>query len=123
MPRRSDLAGELYPVSDYAGSTSWRTALSQRYPNGVRFTLDGYPDFSPYAIRIVEVEGMTGEARDFRLADRAAGFNASNPRPDGFTWHHHQNGTHMLLVPTDLHDAISHSGGASRLRARHGISR
>lgn len=44
----------------------------------------------------------------YEMADSAA-------VPDGYTWHHHQDGTTMQLVPTDLHDAVRHTGWAAIL--------
>jgi hypothetical protein len=86
----------------------------------VRFSKEGFPDFSPYdttngKIRIKYTGTRNG---DFAEADRLAGFTADNPRPEGFTWHHHHdvgaNGEGLMqLVPTDLHDAVQHTGGVS----------
>ena len=40
---------------------STRTAdLAAKYPNGVRFTTEGFPDFTPYVQVSVEVKGLTG---------------------------------------------------------------
>jgi hypothetical protein len=36
--------------------------------------------------------------------------------PRGYTWHHHQNGKTLMLVPTDLHDAVKHGGGVANSR-------
>ena len=30
-----------------------------------------------------------------------------------YTWHHHENGEHMMLVENEVHELISHSGGFS----------
>jgi hypothetical protein len=38
-------------------------------------------------------------------------------RAAGLTWHHHQGGTVMLLVPRRLHGVVPHTGGASAARA------
>lgn len=37
------------------------------------------------------------------------------PTPQDFTWHHHPDGCHMMLVPSILHNSIVHVGGKSRL--------
>ncbi|KIE05765.1 hypothetical protein NF27_CY00010 [Candidatus Jidaibacter acanthamoeba] len=50
---------------------------------------------------------------DLRKANEAAGFKKT---PDNYTWHHHEDGKTMELVPKDLHNAIQHTGGASKLR-------
>ena len=36
-------------------------------------------------------------------------------KPSNMTWHHHQDTRTMQLIPTDIHNAVRHSGGASRL--------
>ncbi len=85
--------------------------------SGVRFTPDGYPDFEPHAIMRVEINQSGNNTRDFRAANIEAGIGTSSrshySSHPGYTWHHHQNGRSMLLVPTELHDAARHSGGAS----------
>jgi hypothetical protein len=45
---------------------------------------------------------------DNAAANAAAGLLET---PDGFTWHHHQDGTTMMLVPNNIHRRITHSGG------------
>ncbi|MGK3970047.1 HNH endonuclease [Sorangium sp. So ce118] len=45
---------------------------------------------------------------DFRAASQAAGLSRT---PEGYTWHHHQDGTTMQLVPSDIHRMTGHTGG------------
>jgi hypothetical protein len=101
-----------------------------RPPNGGRartyqvpFDSRGNPDFYGYARRLpnnqraVQIPMTGNRSRDFAAADRAAGYTPSNPRPAGYTWHHHQNRRSMILVPSDLHGAIPHRGGVSGVRS------
>ena len=109
----------------------------------VRFR-NGYPDFSTWSRGQVNI-GQSGHASDFAEADRlfAEGVvRGSRPVPPGYTvddfsrngeaiaagteryrrtvgltWHHHQGGRRMLLVPTRLHANVPHTGGASAARA------
>lgn len=91
---------------------------------------DGYPDFSPYAHKVempdgslvparveIEMKGVNGP--DFKAANEAMakklGVNAYDA-PDGFTWHHNQDGVTMELIPSELHNNVPHSGGASLAR-------
>ena len=83
-----------------------------------------YPRFEGYAhptySSAVEVRGMNGAyGHDARLANRQLGIGT---RPKGYTWHHLENGTHMILVRTDIHSVrsggFSHMGGASIIRNR-----
>ncbi len=94
-------SGQVYELSG---------KLAEKYPKGVNFTKEGFPDFNPYAKVKVEVSGLTGKASDFTMANKAAGLKTT---PTGYTWHHVENGTTMILVPTDLHQAVRHTGGAS----------
>ncbi|WP_350657621.1 HNH endonuclease, partial [Psychrobacter sp. S1-30-MNA-CIBAN-0213] len=34
-------------------------------------------------------------------------------KPDNYTWHHVENSTKLILIPTDLHGAVRHNGGRS----------
>ncbi len=88
---------------------------------------DGYPDFSNHKYSgsggksEVQID-MTGKnSTDFKLANQEAGFgNSANAHPDGYTWHHHQDGKTMQLVNTDAHASAPHTGGASSARAGGG---
>jgi hypothetical protein len=92
-----------------------RAALAREFPNGVRYTRAGYPVFTPYAEKAVYVDGLNGNmANDNKLANRAANIPGSEP-PDGYTWHHAEDGTRMELVPTHLHKAVSHTGGRAAM--------
>lgn len=99
----------------YAGQTfEFSGDLAEKYPNGVKFTEDGFPDLKPYAKVKVEVEGLKGNTTsDFTAANRAAGLKST---PQGYTWHHVEDGVTMELVPTDLHQAVRHTGGASLIK-------
>ncbi|MEJ6402406.1 HNH endonuclease [Yoonia sp. 2307UL14-13] len=79
---------------------------------------DGYPDFDddsmkqylhPDAKNGVSIE-MTGTRRhDDELANTVSGFDRT---PDGYTWHHGDDGTSMYLVQERAHaDVIPHTGG------------
>jgi len=107
-PRNSGYAGRAYD------GRAWTPELSQRYPEGVRFTGEGFPDFSPYARARVQIDDLTGVyARDAAAANRAVGL----PRtPEGYTWHHVEDGRTMILIPRDLHGGVPHTGGAAVIR-------
>ncbi|MBY4867300.1 hypothetical protein DIE14_12775 [Burkholderia sp. Bp9017] len=84
-----------------------------RYPNG-------YPDFSPYAVRSVDVEGLQGNhskapTGDFGKADAKAGSVADYKNN---TWHHHENMVTMQEVPKDIHGEFTHRGGVSNLKSQ-----
>ncbi len=74
---------------------------------------NGFPDFSPYAKSKVKID-MTGvDSKDFAAADRAMKeVDPSWTKPDGWTWHHSEDGTTMMLVPTEV-NSVPHTGGAA----------
>lgn len=81
----------------------------------VTYNADGYPDFSPYAEAEVQVDNLQGTMPpDDALANQAAGLDST---PDGYTWHHVEDGQTMQLVPSDIHSTFPHTGGASILRS------
>ena len=94
------------------------SVLATEYPKGVRFTSQGFPDFTDYAGRTVKLQQTGNNATDFANANALAGFTKT---PPGFTWHHVEDGTTMQLVPTDLHRAVGHTGGAYLVKRRNGI--
>lgn len=113
--------------SDYAGKTFELKdpELAAKYPDGVPFTKDGFPDFSAYAKDTVRFElpsssalkadtCLTGNnAHDFKLANQMMGYKET---PAGYTWHHNEDMQTLQLIPTDLHMAVRHTGGASLIR-------
>ena len=36
--------------------------------------------------------------------------------PDGYVWHHVENGRTMQLIPREIHNAVRHTGGAAVIR-------
>jgi hypothetical protein len=90
-----------------------REDLAAAYPRGVRFTRAGYPVFTPHSVERVRVDGLDGFMRnDEPLANKAAGLKET---PDGYTWHHVEDGKTMELVPTDVHRAVQHTGGRAAM--------
>jgi hypothetical protein len=95
-----------------------------KYANGVKFSDEGFPDFSPYTYTFddntkqmiitdpAELKKIYGN-NFAKECDRLAGFGRDNPKPDGYTWHHHQDLGVMELVPTDVHAIYAHTGGKS----------
>lgn len=90
--RNQHLAGKNHPVT------------------GVPFDADGYPDFRAAGVveKEVKIKFTGNRERDFDLANKAAGLSK---KPNNSTWHHHQDGTTMQLVPTDVHRKTGHTGG------------
>uniref|UniRef100_UPI001FCC752F HNH endonuclease n=1 Tax=Oceanobacillus kimchii TaxID=746691 RepID=UPI001FCC752F len=89
------------------------------YPNG-------YPDFTEFAhptVKPVEIDiaSPTNRPLDYKNANIKSGLNKdSNPpvaslneAPEGYTWHHHQDGKTMILVDKKVHREFTHAGGIS----------
>lgn len=114
LPQNWRYAGKLYD------GPRWTDDLKTKYPDGVRFTDDGYPDFSPYARDTHKIDphfdGNHGS--DFTKADKAAGIDEEYRQDNELTWHHHQDGTTLQLVPKDIHNAVKHAGGVALAKGR-----
>lgn len=105
--------------------------LHASYPNGVNFSPEGFPIFTPYAYihngEHLKVDigalhpdpptgsgGSNGSLQDMSFANETMEqIDPSWTKPEGYTWHHIENTTQLELVPTNLHDAVRHSGGRS----------
>jgi RHS repeat-associated protein len=99
--------GERFPRNaEWAGKV---------HPSGVPFNVKGFPDFSKWAVETVQLEGLTGKyGVDEAMALKELGMKAT---PEGFVWHHVEDGKTMQLIPDDIHNAAQHTGGAAVIRA------
>lgn len=135
LPNDGKWSGEI-------GNSKWtpepgtkRANIVNKYTNGkpIEFK-NGYPDFSPYLHKhkgkpaSVDIE-MQGYITKTSKSGRTYKANPDGPNadkamkvrdpgwelPDGYTWHHNQNGKTMEAVPSDLHSSITvpHTGGGS----------
>jgi hypothetical protein len=97
--RNGHLGGDKHPKTD------------------VPFSNDGFPDFKGHLYsggkgkNDVLIKPTYDRTKDFNAADQAAGYNSENPRPKGYTWHHHQDRGRMQLVETEAHRKTGHTGG------------
>jgi len=115
---RDDLGrhpGTKAPVLATEARREMREKLALEFPKGVRFTRAGYPVLTPYAKETVHLEGLKGI---YELdAERANAEFGRTHTPEGFTWHHVEDGKTLELVPTPLHKEVRHTGSAGALRA------
>ncbi|MCD1158994.1 T7SS effector LXG polymorphic toxin [Peribacillus frigoritolerans] len=102
-----------------------KSGISVSYPNG-------YPDFTPYVhpnvepIKI-EVHSPKNNPKDFENANIAAKLSKDTDPPiidirkppEGYTWHHHQDGKTMMLVDEDIHREFRHIGGQSKVNGKN----
>ncbi|HLL23345.1 MAG TPA: HNH endonuclease [Kofleriaceae bacterium] len=115
LPQNHVLAGKSFPIDE----------LPPKYRSkGLRFTDEGYPDFTPHAKQLptgkkyVEIEYTGKRADDFGAANKKAKLDET---PEGWTWHHLEDGRKMMLVPTDLHQAVKHTGGVAKYKHATGV--
>ena len=52
-------------------------------------------------------------SKDIRLANLL--YFGTDKGISGYTWHHLEDGKSMILIPTELHQAVKHTGGAHYL--------
>src|SRR5699024_2796851 len=106
---------------DNQGTWTYTNKIGQSvsYSNGI-------PDFTEYmhpVVNPVNIKVNKPEIRpaDNMLANESAGLDKnSNPPvpsldspPTGYTWHHHEDGTTMILVDRSVHTQFTHRGGIS----------
>nr|WP_297382682.1 HNH endonuclease [uncultured Roseateles sp.] len=98
------------------------------YPNYDKATLGGKPVVASN-VEIPHMNGSQGpDGADFKAAAEEMrkssgnkhwpGANATDSQagqsvPDGYTWHHKEDGVTMQLIPKEAHTGVSHTGGAS----------
>ncbi|MFB9168173.1 RHS repeat-associated core domain-containing protein, partial [Chromobacterium piscinae] len=117
MPINSCYAGKTMPLQDLPDSLKKKyPGVVGKYPHGVPFNMKGFPDFSRYAVKNVNVGGFTTDSADFKRANEAA-FGKGNPfgdkAPPGMVWHHNPQSGKLQLLPADIHDVVKHTGGAA----------
>ncbi len=99
----------------YAGKTFHLPGkLKGKYPHGVPFNTQGFPDFSRYVVKQVRIKFTSSRTKDFAAADKLAGLPRGYRQKNKLTWHHHQDGTTMQLIRSELHDAVKHTGGFAK---------
>jgi hypothetical protein len=126
--RNHDFAGRHFTFDTPELRTRY-PGLAEKYPKGVRFTKDGYPDFSPYSVTggNVKIDMAGNYTTDFTEATKLA---RKNGVPEDilskigseYTWHHSEDMRTMQLVPRDIHRAVRHDGGISRMKVLKKLS-
>jgi len=95
-------------IKEVSGLRNARIAGKVHPKTGIPFDKAGYPDFSKVAKAEVKITQTGTRVGDFHAANELAGLKNT---PEGFTWHHHQDGTTMQLVSRDIHVQTGHTGG------------
>ncbi|MCB2261456.1 MAG: HNH endonuclease [Candidatus Thiosymbion ectosymbiont of Robbea hypermnestra] len=120
------------------GNSTWQPDNSTSYGKGLRkwqekhgkkFGIEpgegipyreGFPDFSKYVYKTkagnragVQIKMTGNDNKDFAAANAAMRkIDKSWKKPPGWTWHHHEDGVTMQLIPT-VANRVPHTGGAS----------
>ena len=102
-------AGESMETAGKINASYIRKKYGEIYMNK-----SGFPVFDKYSIARVVVDNLTGKGKDISLANKM--FYGSGGKLGGYTWHHLEDGRTLILIPTELHEAYRHTGGASLLR-------
>lgn len=111
----SKYANSIMELPD-AYSTSQSQLLKDMYGD-VMMSSSSNPIFEDYAIFRYEssnLTGLNGGMDDIALANMA--HHGTKVDPVGYTWHHLEDGKTLILIPSDLHEAYRHTGGADFLR-------
>lgn len=103
----------------YAGNLMSPTGANANYIKlkygDIYMSQSGFAIFDDYAIARVKVSDLTGiDASDIQKANRL--HHGTSESIKGYTWHHLEDGETLILIPTELHDAYKHTGGASLIR-------
>ena len=114
-PRKPSDSNKNIDHSKTVVNTDGSVSYTDLDGNTVLYNSNGYPDFSPYKMtQANDVAGMTGVySHDAALANAKVGFKST---PEGYVWHHVEDGKTMQLIPQDIHQHFPHTGGASGLR-------
>jgi hypothetical protein len=115
---KTGLAGAkvfLETVEKVGGRWPINAKWAGRVHNGIPFSVKGFPDFSKFAMETVQLEGLTGKyAVDEAMALEKLGMKAT---PDGYVWHHVEDGKTMQMITQETHNSARHTGGAAVIRA------
>lgn len=75
----------------------------------------------------LEVHSPKNNPKDFENANMAAKLTKDTDPPiidlrrppEGYTWHHHEDGKTMMLVDEDIHREFRHIGGQSKVNGKN----
>ena len=94
--------------------------LDKVYPDGVPFNKQGYPDFTKVAFKgkdgkplRINIGSLTGDSKTDINKARKIAADLGYPEIEGYTWHHIENTSELIRVPSAIHQLVDHSGGMS----------
>jgi RHS repeat-associated protein len=113
---------------------NWYRNLKVRRADGMVTTKSGYqvqikngfPDFSPFAVKTVKIKLTGNYSGDFDAADAAAGISKGWRDAKNLVWHHNQQLGKMELVSKDLNNpadgGLWHAGGVKIFELLYGTT-
>ncbi len=76
---------------------------------------NGYPNFEQYSRQKVDISQQKGNhSTDFTNAEKMSKENPPKLSNCRTTWHHHEDGKHMMEVNKTIHKRFTHNGGVSK---------
>ena len=81
----------------------------------IKMSRYGFAVFDEHSIARVVIDDLTGD-EDIDLALANMKHHGTKQSIPGYTWHHLEDGKTLILIPTELHDAYKHTGGAALIR-------
>lgn len=92
--------------------------LDKLYPEGVPFTKEGFPDFTKVAFKDkngtalrVNIGQLSGDSKKDINAAETIFQKMGYKWEAGYTWHHIENSTELIRVPSAIHQLVDHAGG------------
>jgi hypothetical protein len=111
---------ERYAGTELATKTKAFEDLAKKYPDGVKFTSRGFPDFTPYTVKLPNgsparfpLKTAGNRSKDFTAVDKLAGITEEYRQANELVWHHMEDMETIILIPRDVHNTVKHSGGIS----------
>ena len=94
--------------------------LDKLYPDGVPFTKEGFADFTKVAAKNdqnqvikINIGTLSGDSNSDIKKAESLYLKMGYKSKDGYTWHHLENSTELIRVPTAIHQLVDHAGGMS----------
>ncbi len=104
-------------IMDPSNSDAAKAAYIKATYGDIYMSRQGFPVFDDYAIARVELPNLTGlNAGNDDIVKANLAHHGTKVSIPGYTWHHLEDGKTMILIPTELHKAYRHTGGADLLR-------
>lgn len=92
--------------------------LDRLYPEGVPFTKEGFPDFTKVAYKDkngstlrVNIGQLSGDSKKDINSAETLFQKMGYAWEAGYTWHHIENSTELIRVPSAIHQLVDHAGG------------